>query len=125
MTALFPIIAATGGRAYADYEHVRRVMGEERPAAVVQGECHLGGLDALVKRWCRETGTPCFGVEANFTFYGKAGGQIRNGWMFDFLSIYKLVAFPGDRGTNNAVEQARKREILVRDERGYRQSEAA
>jgi len=113
-----PIIAVTGGRAYRDYEHVKRVLAEERPAAVVQGECPMGGADALAKQWCQETGTPCFGVEANFDFYGRPGGPIRNGWMLDFFQPYKLIAFPGDRGTNNAVEQAYAREILVRDERG-------
>jgi hypothetical protein len=33
------------------------------------------------------------------------------------LPIDKLVAFPGDRGTNNAVRQASERNIPIRDER--------
>lgn len=114
-----PVIAVTGGRHYRDYDHVARVLSEERPAAVVQGECPYGGADGLAKEWCRKNGVPCFGVEANFGFYGRAGGPIRNGWMLDFVPIYKLIAFPGDRGTNNAVEQAYAREMLVRDERLY------
>ena len=113
-----PIIAVSGGRNYRDYDHVRRVLEEERPGAVIQGECPVGGADALAKRWCRKTGTPCFGVEANFDFYGRPGGPIRNGWMLDFLPVYKLIAFPGDKGTADAVRQAEKREIPVRDERG-------
>jgi hypothetical protein len=112
------IIAVTGGRDYADYAHVKRVLEEERPGAVVQGECPHGGLDALAARWCEETGTPCIGIKAPWKTRGKAAGPIRNGWMFDLLSIYKLIAFPGGRGTNNAVDQAHDREILVRDERG-------
>jgi hypothetical protein len=115
---LGPIIAVTGGRGYDDYGHVARVLDEERPAAVVQGECPMGGTDDLAAEWCRKNGVPCFGVKANFSYYGRAGGPIRNGWMFDFFYIYKLVAFPGGRGTNNAVEQAYAREIPVRDERG-------
>jgi hypothetical protein len=112
-----PIIAITGGRSYADYAHVKRVLDEERPGAIIQGECPYGGADALAKRWCKETGTPCFGVEANFDFFGRAGGPIRNGWMLDFVLPYKLIAFPGDRGTADAVAKAYQREILVRDER--------
>lgn len=112
-----PIIVVTGGRYYRDYAHVKRVLDEERPALVVQGECPMGGADELAKRWCRETGTPCFGMEAHFKFYGPSAGPKRNGWMFDWLPVYKVIAFPGDRGTANCVRQAYEREILVRDER--------
>lgn len=117
-TTLF--IVVSGGREYRDYAHVKRVLDEERPGVVVQGECPTPsqGADGLAKRWCRENGVPCIGMEAMWKRYGKGAGPIRNGWMLDLLPIYKLIAFPGDRGTNNAVEQARKREILVRDERG-------
>ena len=110
-------VAVTGGRYYHDYANVKRVLDEERPGVVVQGECPYGGADQLAKRWCKETGTPCIGVEALWDFYGNDAGPIRNGWMLDLLPIYKLIAFPGDRGTNNAVKQARAREMLVRDER--------
>ena len=56
-------------------------------------------------------------MEALWDFYGRGAGPKRNGWMFDLFPIYKLIAFPGDRGTANAVEQAETREIPVRDER--------
>jgi hypothetical protein len=115
MTRLF--YAVTGGRGYRNYQHVARVLDEEKPGVVVQGECPKGGADLLAKRWCRKNGVPCIGVEALWDFYGNAAGPIRNEWMFDLLPIYKLVAFPGDRGTNHAVQQARFRQIPVRDER--------
>lgn len=115
-------IAVTGGRDYADYYHVARVLDEEnhlspRRLVIVQGECSYGGADRLAKDWCKETRTPCIGMPAWFTSLGRGAGPIRNGWMLDFLPIYKLIAFPGDRGTNDCVQQAIKREILVRDER--------
>jgi hypothetical protein len=107
----------SGGRDYANFGHVERVLDEERPDVVVQGECPKGGADLLAKRWCRKNGVPCIGVEALWDFYGNPAGPIRNGWMFDLLPIHRLVAFPGDRGTNNAVKQALERKISVRDER--------
>jgi hypothetical protein len=110
-------IAITGGRGYDNYRHVKRVLDEERPGVVVQGECPYGGADLLAKRWCKESGVPCIGVEALWDFYGNGAGPKRNGWMLDLFPIYKLVAFPGDRGTNNCVKQAYEREMLVRDER--------
>src|SRR4249919_2536756 len=89
-------IAITGGRAYEDYAHVKRVLDEERPGVVVQGECPYGGADRLAKRWCKENGVPCIGIEALWDYYGNGAGPIRNGWMLDLLPIYKLIAFPGD-----------------------------
>lgn len=110
-------VAVTGGRDYRDYAHVKRVLDEERPGVVVQGECPYGGADALAARWCEETGVPCIGIKAPWKAHGRGAGPIRNGWMLDLLPIYKLIAFPGDRGTANAVTQAHAREMLVRDER--------
>jgi hypothetical protein len=110
-------IAVTGGRSYADYEHVSGVLNEECPGVVVQGECPYGGADALAARWCEENGVPCVGLKALWKKFGNPAGPIRNGWMLDLFPIYKLIAFPGDRGTNNCVKQAHEREVLVRDER--------
>ncbi|WP_293854344.1 SLOG family protein [Sphingomonas sp. SCN 67-18] len=114
------IFAVTGGRSYDNYDHVKRVLDEERPGAIVQGECPYGGADAMAARWCADNGVPCIGIKANFNHYGRGAGPIRNGWMLDLIEVYKVIAFPGGRGTENCVEQARRREILVRDERGVR-----
>lgn len=119
MTPIFFVV--TGGRYYADYGHLKRVMDEERVPGmvVVQGECPTPkqGADGLTKRWCQETGVPCLGAYAPWKTRSRAAGPIRNGWMLDLLPVYKVIAFPGDRGTNNCVQQALYREILVRDER--------
>ncbi len=110
----------SGGRDYRDYAHVKRVLDEERPGVIITGECPTRGqgADGLAKRWARENGVPLIGVYAHFDYYGPKAGPIRDGWMFDIMApVYKLVAFPGGRGTSNAVEAAYAREILVRDER--------
>jgi hypothetical protein len=118
-------IAVTGGRDYSDYAHVKHVLDEEQlfsrslgSLVIVQGECPYGGADALAALWCERGGVPCIGLKAAWRRLGKSAGPIRNGWMLDLLPIYKLVAFPGGIGTANCIEQAEKREILVRDERG-------
>jgi hypothetical protein len=112
-----PYILVTGGRDYADYAHVKRVLDEERPMVVVQGECPYGGADQLAAKWCEETGTPCIGMRAPWKRFKRGAGPIRNGWMLDFLPIYKVIAFPGGDGTANCIQQAEAREVLVRDER--------
>ena len=112
----------SGGRDYSDWDHVRRVLDEERPliGCIIQGECPVGdqGADGLAKRWAAENGIPLIGVYAHFKVFGPRAGPMRDQWMFDLLSpIYKLVAFPGGNGTRNAVRAAEEREICVRDER--------
>lgn len=110
-------VLVTGGRGYRDYGHVKRVLDEERPMVVVQGECPYGGTDALAARWCEETGTPCIGMKAPWARLKRGAGPVRNGWMLDYLPIYKVIAFPGGDGTANCIAKAEAREVLVRDER--------
>ncbi len=113
------ILAVTGGRYYYDRAVVNAVLNEEYEAycfdALVQGECPKGGADRLAKEWCFRRGVPCIGFPAQWTFYGKPAGPVRNGWMLSLLPIYKLVAFPGDNGTADAMKKAYQLEILVRD----------
>jgi hypothetical protein len=114
-------VVVTGGRTYSDYRHVAAILDEERkrvgsiPFAVVQGGAK--GADRLAKLWCQNKGVPCFEVEAMWDKLGRSAGHIRNSWMLDYLPIYKVIAFPGGKGTENAVKQATIRSILVRDER--------
>ena len=113
-------IAVTGGRAYRDYAFLSSVLADEKPDVVVQGECPVGdgGADGLTKRWCEANGVRCVGIYAWFSYYGKSAGPRRNGWIFDLFPIEKLVAFDGDRGTSNCVDQAIQHGVPVRDERG-------
>jgi hypothetical protein len=109
----------SGGRFYDNWRHVCRVLDEERPGVVITGECPVGkgGADGLAKRWAALRGVPLVGVYAHFNYFGGRAGPIRDEWMFDLMRPYKLIAFPGDKGTANAIRAAEKREVLVRDER--------
>lgn len=108
----------SGGRYYRNKAHVWSVLDSEPIGVIIQGECPYGGADKLAAEWAEYHCIPCIGMRAYFKRMGPRAGPVRNGWMFDICGpIYKLIAFPGGRGTANAVEQAIKREILVRDER--------
>ncbi len=113
------IIAVTGGRHYDARAVLYAVLDEEYEtycfSALVQGECPSGGADRLAKDWCFRRGVPCIGFPALWDFYGKPAGPMRNRWMLDLLPVFKLIAFPGNRGTASAMEEAEKRDILVRD----------
>lgn len=51
-------------------------------------------------------------VPANWDVFDRRAGPVRNSWMLD-LKPDLVIAFPGGRGTQNMVEQAKKRGIKV------------
>lgn len=113
-------IVVTGGR---DYEEpfVWKVLSDihkETPITLLaHGACHLGGADILAENWAKSKEVPYMGVPAKFKTgkLGKAEGAIRNGRMLDLVKPVIVVAFPGGRGTANCVDQAKDRDIEVRD----------
>lgn len=116
-------VVVTGGRFYANATHVAFVLLGElkqygKRLVIVQGECYKGGADKLASDWCDLHGVPCIGMRAAWTKFKRSAGHKRNGWMLDILKPIKVIAFPGDVGTQNCVDQARHRDIQVVDERG-------
>lgn len=45
-------------------------------------------------------------MDANWDFYAKRAGSIRNGWMLKWAQPELVIAFPGGIGTANMKEQA-------------------
>jgi hypothetical protein len=77
------------------------------------------GVDEFAKLWCLNTGVPCAQVDANWSYYGRRAGPVRNYWMANLFHVDKLIAFPGGDGTANMIAQAEKCNIpvlLVKDE---------
>lgn len=64
------------------------------------------GADRLARRWARSRGLPVLTVEADWDYYAKGAGPIRNGWMLKFGQPDMVVAFPGGPGTANMIKQA-------------------
>lgn len=112
-----PLLLVTGGRTFDDYTRVAcalNSMYSHQPAfAVVQGGAR--GADALAHRWCLSTGVPCIAVPANWDYYGKRAGGLRNQWMLDYLPIAYVVAFPGGPGTADMVRRARAAGVPVHE----------
>jgi len=111
-----PVVLVTGGRHYMNKTHVNRVLQEVMPRCVVQGGAK--GADALAKQWALTCGVPMIEVPAQWGFYDLGAGNLRNGWMIEFVKVELVIAFPGGKGTDNMVNQAKRLGgIDIRDER--------
>lgn len=108
-------VLITGGRDYSDTAQVENVLGatlQRFPElVVVQGGAK--GADTLARLWCARNGVPCITMDAQWDYYGKAAGGIRNGWMLEFMKPNFLIAFPGGRGTADMIKKANAKGVLV------------
>lgn len=102
------IVLACGGRDYSHTNHLFTVLDrikEERGIhALVHGDAE--GADRRAGLWCRYRGVPEIKVPAQWDFYHKSAGPIRNGWMVDYIRPTLVVAFPGGSGTADMVKKA-------------------
>lgn len=109
-------ILVCGGRDYENLEQFQRAMWYARqwfaPAfCIIQGGAR--GADRKAKDWGVMHGVPVIAMDANWTFYDKKAGTLRNTWMLDWAQPDLVIAFPGGTGTKNMVDQARKRGVDV------------
>ena len=109
-------ILVTGGREFNNYKFVSNTLTElkvwfENDFVLIHGAAR--GIDQHAHCWAFFTGCPVIEMKANWDFYGKPAGAIRNGWMLKYANPDLVVAFPGGKGTANMIEQARKAGIDV------------
>lgn len=104
-------VIVTGGRTYGDCNKVFSVLDKLQPTMVIQGGAT--GADAIARRWASERGVRCLTLPADWKTHGKAAGPIRNKEMINLGYARTVVAFPGDAGTKNCVEQARRAGLKI------------
>lgn len=109
-------IAVTGGRDYnptkTDEQAFQLLWIEKGGVELLVGDAR--GVDRWATQWGHANRVLVRQVRvfrANWDFYGKMAGMIRNGEMLREADA--LIAFPGGRGTANAVRQARDKGIPV------------
>lgn len=105
-----------GGRDFADFELLQRVMAHVRPwleddFCIINGFAR--GADRLAHIWAFTEGVPSICVPANWDYYGKRAGTLRNEWMLIYRDPDLVIAFPGGTGTSNMKMLARCRMIDV------------
>ncbi len=113
---MFRVIIA-GGRDFDNYELLKRKMDyllseTVEPIQVVCGLAH--GADKLGHSYAKERGFEIRYFPANWSYYGKRAGPLRNEEMAKNADA--LVAFwDGEsRGTKNMIENAKKYDLKIR-----------
>ena len=109
-------ILICGGRDYADNSKFDQVMDSllqhfDPCFCVIHGGAR--GADAMAAKWAEIIGRPTLSISANWNYYGKQAGHIRNQWMLDYAMPDLVIAFPGGVGTANMVRIARNGKIDV------------
>lgn len=102
-------ILVCGGRDYADYLNIKSVL-DNLSQFFGEGFCIIhgaaNGADSLAGNWAKENGVPVIVVPANWDYYKKAAGHIRNLWMIELCQPDLVIAFPGGRGTADMLKEA-------------------
>lgn len=109
-------VLCCGGRDYSNNVKVDEVMDWYRSHfgffMLIEGGAK--GADRLCRLWAQAKGLPVVTIEANWNFYGRRAGGVRNKWMAD-LKPDVVVAFPGAVGTASMVRIAREEGIEVQE----------
>jgi SLOG family YspA-like protein len=120
------ILVVTGGRDYNNRGHVYDCLDRRWPVELVMhGACPVGtgGADLLAQDWARHREVSYWGTPAKFrtSTLGRGAGPLRNTAMLRDAQYWaslrharlEVVAFPGDRGTRNCVQQAVNMHLYV------------
>jgi YspA, cpYpsA-related SLOG family len=107
-------VMVTGGRHYADEEQLNAILDEVHSNTVIDLVMHgnASGADTLAKHWCRAHNVEHKPYPADWGKFGRAAGPMRNQFMVDDQPDV-VIAFPGGKGTGDAVKRARKKSIIV------------
>jgi len=102
-----------GGRDYDDHEYMLDILLEEVTSdAIITGAA--SGADLLAEEvWRESVQFPYIGVPARWRYYGKSAGYRRNLVIARDWKPEKLIALPGGRGTDMALELANKYDIEI------------
>ncbi len=107
------ILLVCGGRHFSAHSKLFATLDHLKPSLVITGtyELHttplhrITGADELALTWCRMNGIQSAMCEANWDFFNRAAGPIRNRNML-MLNPTAVLVFPGGTGTANMKKVA-------------------
>src|SRR5580704_10932364 len=99
------------GERSAVWAQLDRLHAKRPVSLVIQGGAEF--VDRFAKEWAEARGIPCDEYKAYWKIHGKTAGPIRNRAMLVSGRPDGVVAFPGENGTANMIQQARRAGIKV------------
>ena len=106
-------VIIAGGRDITDYSLVLSALAESgfTPTEIVSGMA--SGVDTLAVQYAQENNLPLQQFWAEWNFYGKSAGPIRNRKMAEYGDALIAIWDGESRGTKNMIEEATKRNLQV------------
>jgi hypothetical protein len=112
-------VLVCGGRDFDDAEKLvdkldtikKESTPDGKKFVLIHGDAR--GADYLANSWAEFHKLKIKKFPANWKKFGKAAGHIRNAQMLEEGSPDLVVAFPGGRGTENMIQQAKKYGVPV------------
>lgn len=109
------IVLICGSRYWTNQGKIsRRMKLQPRDTMIIEGGAP--GADCIAGEVADELGLPHAKVEANWNFYKKAAGAVRNRWMLN-LKPTLVIGFHSNlaesKGTKDCIEEAQRRGILT------------
>lgn len=108
-------VLVCGGRDYDDWEYIEHTLNQFDIEVLIHGGAR--GADQHAAQWAKNHGVAILEFPADWKSFGRAAGVIRNRQMLTMTEPDLVVAFPGGKGTNNMVTQAKKAGVPVDDRR--------
>lgn len=71
------------------------------------------GVDLAAAKWAESREIPFMNFPARWNLLGKMAGPYRNQLMLDIADPHIVVAFPGNKGTNDMKERAEQARIEI------------
>lgn len=109
-------VIVCGGRDYADEHHVWTVLDTIHFRTPISLLMHGGqtGADALAAAWGLMNGIKVEEFKADWKKYGKSAGPRRNQAMIEYGDPDLVVAFPGNGGTDDMIDKARRAQVALK-----------
>ena len=101
-------VLVCGGRDYEDATRVNNALNKLHQThgitMVIQGAAR--GADALARLWAKRHEVEVKSFTADWRKHGRAAGPMRNQAMLSYGQPDAVIAFPGNRGTEDMVKKA-------------------
>ena len=106
-------VIIAGGREFSPNNDsiawVLKIINELHPDEIISGCAR--GADTFGEKLAEHLNIPVRKFPANWKFYGKAAGPIRNEQMANYADA--CILFPGDRGTDDMRRRAKEHGLVL------------